>query len=331
MSKKWYLVLLMAAFFLVGTSVQAATVSIANKTPKAGGVLELSGAIEPGQDLNIVVSSEQLFKAADSKGSKEMKKLGDKFGDTAIPPTYYILTSAPEKLATPKVSTKGKWFPPFQWKMEVNKLKKWSDIPAEVQQVLGPVATEKQWQFVVYTHEDKFGINTVSKERPIGGGNARMVMGTDASKNWNKDVKISLDQNTGKYTVSFKLSKLIPPDTAMNVYVNGEKSADRVIVQKRGFFLQDRRYLHESPGRSDRRLFDRLHVCDRGCGRWSFHRRLSDHRDRHQRYGRCQRRQRRQTHQPVLDPVFTRSPVSGPILKKAAWHGPWPCFSSAAF
>lgn len=240
MSKKWYVVLglLMAAVFLVGTSVQAATVSIANKTPKAGGVLELSGAIEPGQDLNIVVSSEQLFKAADSKGSKEMKKLGKKFGDTAIPPIYYILSSAPEKLAAPKVSTKGRWFPPFQWKMEVNKLKKWSDIPAEAQQVLGPVTTEKQWQFVTYTHEDKFGINTVSKERPIGGGNARMVMGTDTSKNWNKDVNISLDQTTGKYTASFKLSKLIAPDTAMNVYVNGEKSADRVIVQKRGFFFK---------------------------------------------------------------------------------------------
>ena len=60
--------------------------------------------------------------------------------------------------------------------MQVNKIKAWDQIPAAVQSQLGPINSKIQWEYLAYTHEDNFGINTITKERPIGGGNARMVM-----------------------------------------------------------------------------------------------------------------------------------------------------------
>ncbi len=239
MLKKVYLFfsLFVAAVFLVSASSEAATVNILNKTPKAGGKVELSGRIDPGQDLYVVVCSEKLFKPSVSIGSKEKAELKKKFGDTSIPPTYYILSSSPEKLATPKVVSKGKWFMPFKWDMEVNKIKKWEDIPKDSKRMLGPITTEAQWEFLIFTHEKKFGINTVSKEMPIGGGNARMVMGPDSSRIWNKDVNLSFNKTTGDYSVSFSLSKRIAPNTLLSVYVNGEK-LETITVQKRGFYFK---------------------------------------------------------------------------------------------
>ncbi len=236
------LALLTAMLFLLVASAGAATVQINPKTPKAGAKVEFKGKIDPGQDLYLVVCSEKLFKADDSPGSKEKAKLKKLFGDTAIPPNYYILTTAPDKFATPKVVSKGQTsgpfaFPPFKWQMEVNKLKKWSDIPDDVKQYLGPIKDAKQWDFLIFTHEKKFGINTISKERPIGGGNARMVLSNDNTKDWNKDVSISLDKKTGEFTASFKLGRRIPPDTPMSVYVNGTK-ADTLTVKARGFYFK---------------------------------------------------------------------------------------------
>lgn len=222
---------------MAAASSIAATASLSTKTPEAGGQIEISGKIAPGQDLFLVACSEKMFKSADSMGSEEKAKLTKKFGDTAIPPVYYLITSSPEKVATPKVVQKGQWFPPFKWSMEVNKIKKWGDIPADAKQMLGPVTTEKQWKFLTYTHENKFGINTVSKERPVGGGNARMVMSGDKGKNWNKGVSISLNKGTGEYSVLFSLGKRIPPNTSLLVYVNGEK-LEKLNVQKRGFYFR---------------------------------------------------------------------------------------------
>ena len=229
--------LFIATTFMAATSSMAATATLSTKNPKAGSRIEISGNIAPGQDLFVVVCSEKMFKPADSIGSKEKAKLTKKFGDTAIPPIYYVITSAPEKLATPKVVRKGKWFPPFSWNMEVNKIKKWGDIPVDAKQMLGPINTKKQWDFLIFTHEKKFGINTISKERPIGGGNARMIMSGDESKSWNKGVSLSLNKATGEYTASFNLGKRIPPNTPLLVYVNGEK-LEKLNVQKRGFFFK---------------------------------------------------------------------------------------------
>jgi len=81
-----------------------------------------------GQDrawsnLYLVICSEKIFKPGDSIGSKEKAQLSKLFGDTAIPPVYYVITNSPGNLATPKVVSKGRWFPPFKWDMEVNKTK----------------------------------------------------------------------------------------------------------------------------------------------------------------------------------------------------------------
>jgi uncharacterized membrane protein YfcA len=232
-----FLSLIVATVLLASGSSEAATATLTDKTPKAGDAIEISGNIDPGQDLYLVVCSEKMFNSADSIGSKEKEKLAKKFGDTTIPPVYYVLTSSPEKLATPTVVSKGQWFPPFKWDMEVNKIKPWGEIPEDAQKMLGPVETEKQWEFLTYTHEDKFGINTVSKERPVGGGNARMVMSGDAGKTWNKGVKLTLNKETGAYTASFLLGRSIPPDTRLGVYVNGAKT-ETLTVLKRGFFFK---------------------------------------------------------------------------------------------
>jgi len=219
------------------TSWAAPEVTIQTPAPKAGDTLEVTGKIAPGEDLYLVVSSTELFKAEDSIGSQEAAKLGKKFGDTEIPPVFYAVTSNPSALATPKVVSKGKWFAPFKWDIEVNKIKAWDTIPGDVKSKLGSVTTAAQWDYLTFTHEDKFGINTVSKERPLGGGNARMVMSGDASKNWNKDVSLTLDKATGKFTAAFNVSKRIAPDTSLDVFVNGEKAGE-ASVQKRGFYFR---------------------------------------------------------------------------------------------
>ncbi|WP_300672819.1 sulfite exporter TauE/SafE family protein [Desulfoluna sp.] len=215
----------------------APQVSLKTPTPKAGETLEITGQIAPGEELYLVVSSSKLFKASDSLGSEEATKLGKKFGDTEIPPVFYALTSNPAALATPKTVSKGQWFAPFRWDVEVNKINPWESIPEEVKSKLGSVSTAAQWKFLTFTHEDKFGINTISKERPVGGGNARMIMGDDPAKSWNKDASVTLDKTTGQFTASFKVSKIIAPDTILDVFVNGEKVGE-TSIQKRGFYFR---------------------------------------------------------------------------------------------
>lgn len=232
--RRLFTCLVLLAFFM--PSVSSAAV-ITEKSPKAGGQFEIKGKITPGDELVVVVSSKELFKSSLSAGDQEKVKLGKKFGETEIPPVYYILTTKPDAIATPKVVSKGKWFKPFRWDIEVNKIKKWEKIPAEYKTLLGDIDNKKEWDFVTFTHENKFGINTISKERPIGGGNARMIMGPDTSKSWNKNVNISLDKTTGEYSASFNLSKRIAPDTKLNVFVNGE-NIDSINVVKRGFFFK---------------------------------------------------------------------------------------------
>ncbi|MCB9481467.1 MAG: sulfite exporter TauE/SafE family protein [Desulfobacteraceae bacterium] len=209
---------------------------ITDKNPKAGGNLEISGQIEPGKDLYLIISSNRFFKASDSKGSQEKDKLYKMFKDTQIPPVYYILTTAPEKLAAPQVVSKGQWFKPFKWDIEVNKIKKWNEIDENVKANLGKINSQEQWNFLIFTHEDKYGINTVSKEMPIGGGNSRMIMSPDKEKSWNRSVDIELDKETGKYKASFNLSRKIPPDTKLDISVNG-KLQETISVQKSGFYF----------------------------------------------------------------------------------------------
>jgi uncharacterized membrane protein YfcA len=242
--------IVLAGVMFVSTGALAVEAKLAAKSVKAGSTISLEGTIAAGQDLFVVVSSEKMFSPDDALGPKEKKRLknGKKgknaFGDTAIPPIYYVVSNAPEKLATATDSWKGQTkgifaFPPFKYNVRVNKLKSWSDIDPAVKGMLGNVTTEEQWKFLTFTHEKKFGINTVAKEAPIKAGNTRMVL-TDAQQQpeaWNKDVTLSLDKQTGKFSMSFKPYKNIAPGTPLAVYVNGQK-VDTLTIEKSGFFFK---------------------------------------------------------------------------------------------
>ncbi len=216
----------------------------------AGSAIGVEGSIDPGQELFVVVCTDKLFSAKDSPGPKEKERLmngkngKNAFGDTAIPPSFYVVTSNPEALATPKVSPKGQTsgvfaFPPFKYNVKVNKIKPWSEIDPAVRAKMGPVNSEAQWKMLTFTHENKFGMNTIVKEKPSTGGNARMIMSdyTADPEQWNKGVSVSLDKATGKYSVSMSPYKNLYPDTVMAVYVNGEK-IDTFTIEKSGFFFK---------------------------------------------------------------------------------------------
>ncbi len=211
---------------------------------KSGNPITITGKIQPGQDLYVVVCTNKLFRPSDAPGSEERAKLTKLFGDTAIPPIYYLVTTQPDKFATPeqvyKGQTKGPFaFPPFKFAVRVNKIKKWNQIPDDLKGVLGPITTQRQWAFLRYTHENKFGINTITKEKPIGGGNARMIL-TDYNKQpeaWNKGVHITLDKKTGEFKVTLTPYKNIAPNTTMAVYVNGQKVGTYKVL-KAGFFFK---------------------------------------------------------------------------------------------
>lgn len=239
------------------SSALAADAQLSTQNLKAGETISVTGQIEPGTELYVVVATEKMFKPADALGSKEMKELRDgkngknAFGDTSIPPVYYVLTSSPESLATPKSSTKGQTsgpfaFPPFKYEVKVNKIKPWADIAEDIKPMLGPVAEKAQWDFIIFTHENKFGINTISKEAPIGGGNARAIM-TDFNTQqeaWNEGVSLSLDKATGKYTVAMAPYKNLSPDTKMKVWVNGEEAGTFAIEKSTYFFSTANIYMN---------------------------------------------------------------------------------------
>ena len=243
---------MLASILLVSSGASAMDAKLASKSVKAGTPISIEGTIAPGQDLFVVVTSDKMFKPADALGPKEKKRLTDgkkgknAFGETAVPPAYYVVTNVPEKLATEdnawKGQTKGIFaFPPFKYRVMVNKIKPWSEI-SEVTGMLGPITgetAEDQWKFLMFTHENKFGINTVSKEKALGGGNARMIL-SDHGKQpqaWNADVSLALDKKTGKFSVSMIPYKNLAPKTVMAVYVNGEK-LDTFTIEKSGFFFK---------------------------------------------------------------------------------------------
>ncbi len=236
--------------FIFSSNVFAIDAKIAAKSVKAGTPVSVEGTIDPGSELTVIVCSDKMFTPADSPGSKEKKRLTEGkdgkniFGDTAIPATYYVVSSTPETFATstsaPKGQTSGIFaFPPFKYQVQVNKIKPWEEIPADARALLRPINSEKQWKFLIFTHEKKFGINTIAKEAAIGGGNARMVL-ADSNKQpeaWNKGVSLNLDKNSGKFSVTMTPYKHLAPDTMMAVYVNGQK-IDTFKVEKSGYYFK---------------------------------------------------------------------------------------------
>ncbi len=244
-----FLGVMLASIMLVSSGASAMDAKLGSKSVKAGTAISVEGTIAAGEDLFVVITSDKMFKPADALGPKEKTRLtnGKKgknaFGDTAIPPAYYVVTNTPEKLATaisaPKGQTKGIFaFPPFKYNVMVNKIKPWSEISA-VTGMLGPITTEDQWKFLTFTHEKKFGINTVAKEKALGGGNARMILTDQGKQNeaWNADVSMTLDQSSGAFKVSMIPYKNLAPDTVMAVYVNGEK-VDTFTIEKSSFFFK---------------------------------------------------------------------------------------------
>ena len=251
---KCVLFVLFALFGLFLTTSQgwsAAEVTLDKTEYGAGQPITIKGKIDPGQDLFLVLCSDEMFRPQDSPGEKEREKLTKKFNDTAIPPIYYMITTKPDYFATPKGVAKGQTkgifaFPPFKFTVRVNKLKKWDEIPSEVKGLLGPINSKAQWDFLIYTHEKKFGINTITKERPIGGGNARMIL-TDYNvqkEAWNKGVSIDLDKNTGRFTVVVTPYKNIAPGTKMAIWVNGQKNATYVVKPAGYFFKTANTYMN---------------------------------------------------------------------------------------
>ncbi len=240
----------LAGLVFVSSNAMAIDGKLSSNKVKAGSSIGVEGSIDPGQELFVVVCTDYLFSAKDAPGPKEKERLmkGKKgkniFGETAIPPSYYVVTSNPEALASPKVSPKGQAtgifaFPPFKYMVEVNKIKKWGDVDPATKAILGPITSEDQWKMLVYSHEKKFGMNTIVKEKPPTGGNARMIMSDYAAgnKQWNEGVSVKLDKATGKYSVSMSPYKNLAPDTQMAVYVNGQK-IDTFSIEKSGFFFK---------------------------------------------------------------------------------------------
>jgi uncharacterized membrane protein YfcA len=231
----------------------ASTATISGTEFKAGDTVTIEGAIDPGQELYLTVSMQEMFAPKDTNGTHEVKRLKkdaakSKFElDTQIPPLYYILTTNPtafgetgkKKFGGPSVLLgKGKGI--YSTTMFYLK-KKFGDLTDEVKTVLGPIQTEAQWNFLRYTNESAYGINTISKEGSKVGKVvifSRTVITDHATSGnyWDKGTSIKLDKATGKFTASFKTYRHTPPDTGFDVYVNGEKSGSYKVL-KNGFWL----------------------------------------------------------------------------------------------
>ncbi len=238
-----FLGVILASIMLVGSGALAMEAKVPSSV-KAGTPVTIEGTIDAHQDLYVVIANDKMFKPSESPGSKERAKLTKKFGDTSIPAIYYVVTNVPEKLATAvnadKGQTKGIFaFPPFKYKVRVNKLKKWTEIKEPIRSMLAPITTEKQWKFLVFNHEKKFGINTICKEKGIGGGNARMILSDHATQKeaWNKGVSLQLNKDTGQFKVTVTPYKNIAPNTKMAVWVNGKK-INTFTIEKSGFFFK---------------------------------------------------------------------------------------------
>ena len=241
------LIFAIAVIMAIPNSIYAAAM-ISAKEYKAGGVVKIEGAIEPGADLFIAVSSQSMFAPKDTTGPheiKNLKKAGKKCGftkDTTIPVLYYMLTNNTDELGK-KVKKKfgGPSFMKGIYNTTMFKLKKFDKIDPQIRNMLGPLNDKTKWNFFMYAHEKKFGINTITKERTKRGKItifARSVLG-DYSKTgnyWDKDTSISLDKTTGKFKASFKTFRHTPPDTKFNVYINGDKIGT-YNVKANGFWL----------------------------------------------------------------------------------------------
>jgi len=234
-----------------GSASAAATLS--GSDFKAGDSVTIEGSIAPGQDLFIAVAEQKEFAPKETDGVNETKRFAKESKskgftlDTAIPPLYYMLTSAPDKFG--QVTEKKFGGPSFftqggkrgLYKTTYFKLAAYDKLDNQVKSVLGPLKTQDQWNLYKWAHESSYGINTIVKERTNVGKVtifARSVLADYSKSNnyWDKGTVISLDKKTGKFSATFKTFRNTPPDTKFDVYVNGEK-AGNYNVSSNGFWL----------------------------------------------------------------------------------------------
>jgi uncharacterized membrane protein YfcA len=250
--RKGIIIALALVLVWAGAGICASSGTVSASTYKAGDTVTIEGKIDEGKDLYIAIAQNKMFAVKDTNGVHEIKKLKkvmkkSKFSpDTAIPPLYYLITTNPDafgkegkkKFGGPSVLL-GKGNGIYSTTMYYLK-KKFSDIDAEAQSMLGPVKTGAQWNFLRYAHENSFGINTIVKE-----GNKRgkvvvfarsVITDQSSGKYWDKGTSIKLDKSTGKFAVSFKTFRHTPPNAAFDVYINGAKSGSYTVT-KNGFWL----------------------------------------------------------------------------------------------
>ncbi len=242
----------LSALLLFATSGAFGAVTVSAPSYKAGDTVTFEGQIEPGQDLFLTISQQDTFAPKDTNGVHEIKKFkkeAKKRGfsqDTAIPPLYYVLTTAPEKFG--KVAKKkfggpsvllGKGNGIYSTTMFYLQ-KDFDKIEEGPRSMLGPIQSKEQWNFFRYANENAYGINTVTKEGSRIGKVvifSRSILSDAGNGNyWDKGTAIKLDKETGKFTASFKSFRHTPPNTKFDVYVNGEKSGDYTI-EKNGYWL----------------------------------------------------------------------------------------------
>jgi len=245
---------------LPGSALAAAKISATEY--KAGDTVTIEGSIAPGQDLYIAVAQQDMFAPQDTSGVHEIKRLTRdakraNFNlDTKIPPLYYLITTNPEafgkegkkKFGGPSVIL-GKGNGIYSTTMfYLNK--KFADVSPAVKPMLGPIASEDQWNFLRYANTSSFGINTIVKE---GNKVGKVVIfsrtvitdyGTSGNY-WDKGTSIKLDKQTGKFTASLKTYRHTAPDTKFDVYLNGAKSGGYT-VSANGFWLA-RAYRYMNP------------------------------------------------------------------------------------
>lgn len=250
--RKGIIIALALVLAWAGAGICASNGTVSASTYKAGDTVTIEGKIDEGQDLYIAIAQNKTFAVKDTKGVHEIKKFkkvmkkSEFDPNTAIPPLYYLITTNPDafgkegkkKFGGPSVLL-GKGNGIYSTTMYYLK-KKFSDIDATAQSMLGPITTDAQWNFLRYAHENSFGINTIVKEGNKRGKVvvfARSVITDQSSGNyWDKGTSIKLDKSTGKFTVSFKTFRHTPPATAFDVYVNGAKSGSYTVT-KNGFWL----------------------------------------------------------------------------------------------
>jgi len=252
MKKRIALFMALSLALLLSAGTVFAGSSVSATAYKAGDVVEIKGQIEPGSDLYISVAQQNMFAPNDTDGVHEVKKFkketkkGAFDMDTAIPPLYYMITNVPEKFGKtdkkkfggPSVLL-GKGNGIYSTTMYYLK-KKFGDVDADARAMMGPIQSDKQWNFFRWANENSYGINTIVKEGNRKGKVvifSRSVISDEKSGNyWDKGTKINLDKATGEYTASFKSFRHTPPNTQFDVFVNGAKVADYKI-EKNGFWL----------------------------------------------------------------------------------------------